>query len=466
MDEPQSFNNAPTRSMRSMRSMRDSARNAIGRSWPLRILVGIALIALVAAAIWGGVFAARQPRPSFATARVGDVILSVQVNGAIQATTYQADFAVNGALSEIDVTLGQQVHRGDTLAKLDVAPFQSALTAAQNTASAAQQSLGAAQDAQSQAETAVSSAEDALSAQQSYAQLQCSSQPNDPDACAAANAAAARAQAQVDASQAQLAASQAQIATAKKSVTTAQGKTKIAQAQLASATLIAPHAGVIAEINGAVGGKPGVTEHGSGPFILIMDTSAPLVTTLVGYRDIGEVKAGETATFRVAQVSASDVFTGSVMGVSPLGQGTGSALSYPVALRLDPASLGKETLLPGMTAATRIITRARYRVLVIPNSAVSYARQEAPSSGSGLLTRSQIAAAQQSARSMAQAAVAAGFDVANDPLTPTYLVGYQQNHYVAIPVVLGLTDGDQWEVVSGLTRGQQVVSGQRNLLFG
>jgi HlyD family secretion protein len=178
------------------------------------------------------------------------------------------------------------------------------------------------------------------------------------------------------------------------------------------------------------------------------------------------VKAGETATFRVAQASASAVFTGSVTGVSPLGQGTGSALSYPVALRLDPASLGTLTLLPGMTAATRIITHARYHVIVIPNSAVSYAKEAAPPSGSGLLTRSQIDVAQQSAHNMAQAAVAAGFDVASDPLTPTYLVGYQKNHYVAIPVVLGLTDGDQWEVVAGLTEGQEVVNGQRNLLFG
>ena len=468
MDEPQSFNNAPTlpvRPISSLRSMRERARASLGRELPLRIVVVILLVIIAAAAIVPAILYTRQPHPTFATARVGDVIQSVSVDGVIQATTYEADFPVSGDLSEIDVTLGQTVRKGDTLAKLAVAPFQSAVTAAQNTASAAQQSLSAAQTAQSQAQTAVLSASSALATQQSYAQLQCASQPNDPDACAAANAAVARAQAQVAAAQAQLAFAQTQVATARKTLSAAQTKTQLTQARLTSATLTAPHAGIVTTINGAVGGKPGASPYGVGSFITIADTSAPLATAMVSYRDIGAVRVGQTATFRVAQASENGVFTGEVTGVAPVAQGAGDTLRYPVALRLDPASLGGVTLLPGMTAATRIIARARYHVIVIPKSAVDYARQAAPTSGEGLLTRSQIAAAQQRAHAMAQGIVASGFDVASDPLTPTYLIGFQNNRYVAIPVVLGLTDGQQWEAVSGLATGQQVVDGQRGI-FG
>ncbi|HEY7849793.1 MAG TPA: HlyD family efflux transporter periplasmic adaptor subunit [Ktedonobacterales bacterium] len=462
MDEP----TIPNRPARGMQGMNERLRATFGRSTPLRILAIILLIVLVGVAIFAGVYASRQPRPTFATAHVGNVILSVQTTGSIQATVYQADFPVDGALSQIDVTVGQQVHKGDALAKLNVAPFQSALTAAQNAESAAQQSLYAAQDAQGQSQNSVDSSESALSAQQSYAQNQCASAPNDPDACAAANAAVARGQAQVDAAQAQLAAAQAQAAAAQTVVTKAQTKSQIAQAQLAATTLAAPHDGVVTSINGSVGGRPGATANGLASFITIMDTTAPLATASVGYGDIGTIKAGQSATFRVKQASASAIFTGVVTGVSPLGQGVGSALSYPVSLRLDPASLGHTTLLPGMTADISIITHARYHVVVISNRAVRYAEQAAPTSGKGLLTAPQISAALTSAQALKQEAIAHGFDAQSDPLTPTYLIGFAQDHYVAIPVVLGLTDGQQWEVVAGLHDGQQVVNGQRSILFG
>lgn len=473
MDEP-TLPNSPQRMNERMRAT--LARST--RSTPLRILAVVLLLILVGVAIFAGVYASRQPRPAFATAHVGNVILSVQTTGSIQATIYQADFPVNGALSEIDVTVGQQVRAGETLAKLNVAPFQSALIAAQTTASAAQASVsdaqnaeGQAQDAAGQAQSAVDAAWSALNAQQSDAQGQCASTPSDPNACAAANAAVARAQAQLAAARAQLAAGQAQEASARaqetaaqNGATTATAATQTAQAQLAAATLAAPHDGVVTTINGAVGGRPGATAHGLGSFITITDTSAPLATALVSYRDIGQVSVGQVATFHVKQASASAIFTGVVTGVSPQGQGVGEALSYPVTLRLDPASLGHTTLLPGMTADMRIITHARYHVIVIANSAVSYARQAAPPSGQGLLSASQISAALKRARTLEQQAIAAGFDAKNDPLTPAYLIGYQNNRYAAIPVVLGLSDGQQTEVVAGLKAGQQVVNAQRGLL--
>lgn len=462
MDEP----TIPARPASGMSGMRGRLRTAVDRSLPLRILLIVLIVALVGAAIFAGLFASRQPRPTFATAHTGNVILSVTADGTIQATLYQADFPVDGSLSEIDVSVGQQVKKGDTLAKLDVAPFQSALTAAQASQSAAQQSLSAAQEAQSEAQSSVDAASSALDAQQSYAQTQCASAPNDPDACAAAKAAVARAQAQVAAAQAQASAAQAQVTTAQTAGAKADGAAQLAQAQLAATTLVAPHAGVVTVINGAVGGKPGATATGIASFITIADTSAPLATALVNYRDIGAIHVGESATFQVKQASASAIFTGAVTGVSPVGQGAGAALSYPVALRLDPASLGQTTLRPGMSAETRIITRARYDVLIIAQSAVRYARTAAPPDGSGVLSRSQVSAALTSAQALEKSVIASGFDASKDPLTATYLVGFQRDHYLAIPVVLGLSDGQNTEVVDGLTNGQQVVDGQRSLLFG
>lgn len=455
----------PTVPMRSLRSMNERVRASFRRSLPLRILAIVLLVALIGAAVFGLVYASRQPRPTYATAHSADVVRSLPATSTIQATTYQADFVVDGALSEIDVTAGQQVHKGDTLAKLNPAPFQSALTTAQNSESATQQSLSAAQNAQSQAQNAVGSASSAVSAQQSYAQVQCASQPNDPDACAAANAAVARAQAQLASANAQLAAAQAQLAKTQTRASAAHTATQQAQTALADTTLTAPHDGVVTTINGAVGGRPGATASGMASFITIMDTSAPLASALISYRDIGSVHAGQEATFRVAQASSSAVFTGAVTGVSPQGHGSGASLSYPVYFALDPASLGGTTLLPGMTANTRIVLQARYHVLVIANSAITYAHDNAPADGSGVLTAEQISTARAQADTLAQNVVSSGFNVKADPITPTYLVGFQQGKYVAIPVVLALSDGQQTEVVAGLKAGQQVVNGQRGI-FG
>ena len=431
-------------------------RTTLRRSLPLRILLIVLLVALVGAALYLGIFGARQPRPTFATVHKGNVTISLQTTGTIQATIYQADFPVDGTLAAIDVTVGQQVKQGATLATLNVAPYQSALTAAQTTADTTQQAISAAQGAQSDAQTAVGAAASSLDEQQSYAQEQCAVAPNG-SACGAATAAVARAQAS---------AAQAQMALAQRAVSASDSALATAQAQLAAATLVAPHSGVVTVINGAVGGKPGATATGMASFITIADTGAPLVTALVNYQQIGAIQAGEAATFQAPQASSSATFKGTVTGVELLPHGEGATLSYPVALKIDPASLGHVTPLPGMNAQVRIITHARYNVLVIAQSAVQYAHSAAPPDGSGVLSKSQIHAALTSAQALEQSTLATGFDARADPLTATYLVGFARGHYVAIPVVLGLSDGRQTEVVAGLDSGQQVVSGQRSLLFG
>lgn len=466
MADSRQFNDAPTLPMRRLEALGERTRAAITSALPLRILIAALLALLVVAALLPAILASRQPHPTYATARLGDVILSVHTSGTLTATQYQADFPVEGTLREIDVTVGQTVKAGDTLAKLDVAPFQNALVAAQGSDIGAQRSVGDAQSAQLQAQAAVNSASASLAAHQTTAATACAVQPPDPDACDAAQAALAQSRAQLDAANARFASVHAQATQAQASEAATRAQVSVAQAQLAAATITAPHAGVITSINGAVGGKPGVTASGAASFITILDTSAPLVTASVSYRDVGMMKSGQAATFKVSQASTNAIFTGVVTGVAPVGRGSGDALSYPVYLKLDPGSLGGAKLLPGMTADTRIITNARFHVVVITNDALTYARKEAPANGSGLLTRAQINAALASARASATSITASGFDIADDPLTPTYLVGFAHNRYIAIPVVLGLSDGQITEVVNGLTPGQQVVNGQRNLFFG
>ena len=79
-----------------------------------------------------------------------------------------------------------------------------------------------------------------------------------------------------------------------------------------------------------------------------------------------------------------------------------------------------------------------------------------------MLTEAQIRDALQAASTLETEAISGGLDIAHDPPTATYLIGYAGGKYVAIPVVLGLSDGHHQEIIAGLSVGQQVVSGQRN----
>ncbi|HEU0026353.1 MAG TPA: hypothetical protein VFQ25_04495, partial [Ktedonobacterales bacterium] len=136
--------------------------------------------------------------------------------------------------------------------------------------------------------------------------------------------------------------------------------------------------------------------------------------------------------------------------------------AYPVSISIDPVSLKGASLLPGMSASVTITTRARMDVATLPVGAIAYARQAAPSAGKGLLTAAQVKAALQAAKNLEAQAIASGWDVAHDPPKSAYLIGFTNGQYVAIPVVLGLSDGHRQEVIAGLSAGQKIVSDQRN----
>lgn len=462
MDEPPPFNEAPTQPAATERAAWGRLRGLqerIRRSLPLRFALTILLLLIALLALTPAFLFFRNPHPLFATATRGDIILTVSAPGSVQAMEYSASFAVPGKVARINVVPGQRVSKGDTLATLDPAVAQAAVSQAQASASDAQSALSVAQTAVSQAQTALASAQAALATQQSYAATQCAAQPPDPDACAAAQAAVARAQAQVSAAQAQVSVAQAAQARARSALDDAQRALKAAQAGLAATTLTAPHDGVTLTINGQAGDQ---IAPGGAPFITLIDTAQPLVAALVSYRDITTIEPGEDAIAHVPQAAGSPVVSGTVMGVALQPQGSGDQLAYPVTIRVDPASLKGARLLPGMSASATITTRVRVAVVTLPVEAVAYARQAAPPSGAGLLTAAQIEEALAAAKTLEEQAIASGLDVAHDPPTPAYLIGFENGKYTAIPVVLGLSDGKRQEIIAGLSAGQQVVSGQRN----
>ena len=425
------------------------------RRW-IALIAAALLVAIVAGIV--GVVAASGPAPityQTAQAATGNLVVSVSATGPIQSTTYDVSFSGSGKITEIDVKVGQQVTSGQVLAKLDPTSLQDAVNQAQAAVNSAQTSLNNAYNNQGlvQAQTQAS-----LAVAYNQEQTAIAACKGVQSCVNAAEAQYASAQAQANS---QNSGAQAQITNAQAQLNTAQTNLATAQHNLGSATVTAPHDGTVGVINGVVGGSPGASASSSGSgsggvFIAILDLASLQVAANVNEADIGHVADGQTATFTVSAYG-SQRFRGTVNAVSPLGQTSSNVVTYPVTIAVDPQSLNGAALLPDMTANVSVVTAQRAGVVLIPATAVTYARSQLVA---GTITRAQITNALQQGRSLLQSAQTSDPTAAQDQLSLSFVLQRNKSGFVIVPVVLGLTDGTSDVVVAGLNEGDSIVIGQ------
>lgn len=354
-----------------------------------------------------------------ASVRQGTLAVTVTATGPLQSATYDVNFATSGTISEIDVSVGQSVKAGQVLAKLDTTALRQALSLAQTQAAQAYD-------------------------QEQNSIFACDNQSNPPPNC-------------VQAAEAQYSIALDQLHTA--------------QQNLANATLKAPHSGVIGAINGHIGGTPGAggssssssgsgsSSGSSGAFIQILDLSSLQVVADVNEADIGKLALGQTASFTVSAYG-SRPFAGTVGTISPLGQTTSNVVTYPVTINVDTSSLNGASLLPGMTASVTITTARRQGVLLVPASAVTFARAEL---GNGSISRAQVVPVLRQALQMLQQAQSSDPTASQDNLSASFVLERANNQWVVKPVVLGLTNGSVYEILAGLSAGETVITGQQGV---
>src|SRR6266700_2761832 len=292
---------------------------------------------------------------------------------------------------------------------------------------------------------------------------------------AAANNATAQGQVNTAAQQYNTALAQANVSnsTANSQVGTAQGQLqtalqqlKTAQDNLRNATLKAPHDATVSFLNGNVGGTHGApsgssTTSSGGTFIPIVDATALQVVANVNETDTANLQVGQTAQFTV-NAYGQRLFTGTVSAIAPNGQTVSNVVTYPVTIDVDPSDLKGARLLPGMTANVTVTVLQRTNVLLIPVDAVNFARlvsSGSPTAGTPqLITQQQANTAMNQARQMLTALQSQSDISAENPI-PAFVVERSGNQYFAKPVVLGLTDGTSYEVLSGLAPGESIIVG-------
>ena len=193
--------------------------------------------------------------------------------------------------------------------------------------------------------------------------------------------------------------------------------------------------------------------------------SALQVVASVNEADIGNVATGQPVTFTTSAYGPI-VFRGTVSLISPAATTTSNVVTYPVTVNVDMSSLQGKNLLPGMTATLTITRARRDNVVLLPASAVTFARSSLNLNGSSSTNSSAPNITAQQARDAIVAArqmlttLEQQHDVTADNPQSAFVLQQNGKQWVVKPVVIGLTDGTYYEALAGLSAGDSVVTGQ------
>jgi len=209
--------------------------------------------------------------------------------------------------------------------------------------------------------------------------------------------------------------------TAKLNLETAELSLESTKLNLEKAVIVAPFDGVVADIT-ITEGKDISTATLATPAISLIDTSEIELRGFIDELDIAMVQPGQEANILLDALPDEEV-KGRVAFISPIGTTRAGVVSYDTTITLgNPA----EELRDGMTATAEVIIERRDDVLLIPNRAIR-----------GTLEN------------------------------PTVLVLVDEQGEKR-EITLGLTDGINTEVLSGLEEGEKVelpASGERPSFF-
>ncbi len=155
------------------------------------------------------------------------------------------------------------------------------------------------------------------------------------------------------------------IAQQQASIVTAQVAVSTAQKGVDDTTLVAPAAGTVSAVNGAVG--EAVASGGTTGFITLVNLSSLQVKAAFSETDAAKVQVGQTASVSFDALT-NQTFTGKVVAIDSASTVTSNVVTYNVTVSLDSSS---PQVKEGMTATVDVTVAEKDGVLVLPASAVT-----------------------------------------------------------------------------------------------
>jgi len=216
--------------------------------------------------------------------------------------------------------------------------------------------------------------------------------------------------------------------------------------------------------------------------MIISDLTEMEARVDVGEMDVVDIKPGQKATLDVdafkdrkfngvvTDVASASKDNSSPQGVSSGGGQTQEATKFQVRIRISDT----EEFRPGMSVSANIETSYRTNALTVPLASVTtravsqVASMADPPAKSGT---NKIASATNAA-TVGTNALAAGTNSVSGTNSIAHASGFGEmsklqdvvfvmegDHVKAVPVKIGICDDNYWEITTGLTNGQEIVSG-------
>lgn len=252
-----------------------------------------------------------------------------------------------------------------------------------------------------------------------------------------------------------------------------------AEADLNKTTIHSPIDGTVIQLKSQLGERVLGTSFNMGTEIMtVADLNEMEAQVDVGEMDVVLMQPGQNAHLEVdafkdqkfngvvTEVANSANGFGQSSAAAAMGgggggsSGSGDATKFQVHIRVKE----KEQLRPGMSVTAEIETRLRTNVLSVPIASVTARLPKAPDSGA----TNSIAARTNSATTNSLAATNSAADTnfvkldkkAKDaPKEVDCVFVVDGDHVKMVPVKIGISDDNYWEVTDGLQEGQEVVSG-------
>lgn len=287
------------------------------------------------------------PRYATEAATLGTLVVKVSATGKLQPTnTVDVGSELSGIVDKVYVDDNDEVKKGQILARLDLSKLQDAVAKSRASLTAAE-----AQVLQVQATVAETRA--TLARYQAVSQLSGGKVPS---------------RTEMDTAEANLKRAEANVASARASVIQARATLQSDETNLGKASIRSPINGVVLSRQVDPGQTVAASFQAPVLFKLAEDLTKMELQVDVDEADVGQVKAGQKATFSV------DAWPGREYSavITRVGYGAREAegvVSYLTVLEVDNDDF---SLRPGMTGTADITTLIRENALLVPNAALRF----------------------------------------------------------------------------------------------
>jgi HlyD family secretion protein len=310
-----------------------------------KIVSSVVLVLAVLGAA-GYFYLKEAPKPQYKTLKMerGSIVSTVSATGTLNAVvTVQVGTQVSGTLAKLYVDFNSQVKKGQPIAQIDPALFNSAVEQARGNALNAEASL-------SKARVTLADTKRTLERNRQLLEQGIVAQ-SDLDAAQTAHDAALTG-----------------IASAQAGVMQTRGALSQAQTNLNYSTIRSPVDGIVVSRAVDVGQTVAASFTTPTLFTIAQDLTKMQIETSVDESDISRIKVGQPASFTV-DAYPDQPFSGSVIQIRNAPVVTQNVVTYVVVIGVSNKDL---KLKPGMTANVSVQTQQKDDVLKIPSAALRF----------------------------------------------------------------------------------------------